>query len=110
MTCCLTLVKIDVRQVVRKRFAKECSCFRMHASRPANAELDLRTLLQDLVSSLRCLAAVQNDQSKLCAVLVYEGHEMIRGQELQTIGKEAIIANKRGTFVHLASYGHTRVY
>ena len=63
--------------------------------RPANAELDLRTLLEDLVSSLRCLAAVQNDQSKLCAVLVYEGHEMIRGQELQTIGKEAIIANEK---------------
>ena len=57
--------------------------------------LDLRTLLEDLVSSLRCLAAVQNGQSKLCAVLVYEGHEMIRGQELQPIGKEAIVANEK---------------
>ena len=42
-----------------------------------------------------CSRSEWPNKSKLCAMLVYEGHEMIRGQELQPIGKEAIVANEK---------------
>ena len=82
------------RERVHKGAHKDGCRLRMDSRRPADASVDGGALTEDDLCRVQRLAAVEDDEAKVGAVRVDDGHEQVRRDGHQSIRGEPILARE----------------